>query len=276
MMHAIHLAVALCVAASAPVPAGTGTAETEAAPSGPTQEAVDAFFRGRQLYSEARYEEALASFLEADRLFPAPDLQYNIGLCHERLRHWDEAIQAFEIYLRTKSDAADRQAVEGRIDRAKRERALELERANSTDPVSKPTRAADGTDGGGARAGRPFRPLVISGAVLLGAGGVAALGSTLGLGFAIGRRNDDLDEILSGGNPAAKSYDDAKSIESDAKRLVTYQYIAAGVSCAVALTGVALLAIGLKRRSVARRASSTALSPSVSPYGGGLVWRGKF
>jgi tetratricopeptide (TPR) repeat protein len=248
-------------------------------PQQPPPEAVDAFMKGRKLYAEGRWEEALASFLEADKLFPAPDLQYNIGLCHERLEHWDEAIQAFEIYLRTKPSAADREAVEGRIERAKIKREEE-----QNPPVTTPTEPSDDdkkVDDDDKRTvppsddAKPSTPLIATGSVLLALGVAGALGGALGIGFAVQRKNDDLDEILEGGNPGEVGYADAKDIEKDAKRLVTFQYVAAGLGAAVAVTGAVLLGLGLKRRSDAKK-NNLSLAPGVGPRSAGFVLQGKF
>jgi len=281
-MHALSLTLAVAIGV-ADVPAtmvvAVAPAEGASTPQQPPQEAVDAFFRGRKLYAEGRWEEALDSFLEADKLFPAPDLQYNIGLCHERLEHWEQAIQAFEIYLRTKASAADREAVEGRIERAKTKLEEEKNAAKETGPT------LTNGDGGKGPAdtpppprtsdAKPYTGLIVSGSVLLGVGVAGALGGALGIGFAVQRKNDELDEILSGGNPSDVGYAAAKDIEDDAKRLVVYQYVAAGIGAAVAVTGAALLGIGLKRRSDARK-SELSLRPAGSPRGVGLVLQGKF
>jgi tetratricopeptide (TPR) repeat protein len=246
----------------------------------PPPEAVDAFMKGRKLYAEGRWEDALASFLEADKLFPAPDLQYNIGLCHERLEHWEAAIQAFEIYLRTKPSAADREAVEGRIERAK----SKLEEEQNPQPADPVDSAGDNGTKAGPDDGRivppsddakPSTPLIASGSVLLAVGVAGALGGALGIGFAVQRKNDELDEILDGGNPAGVGYSEAKDIERDAKRLVTFQYVAAGLGAAVAVTGAVLLGIGLKRRADAKR-GNVSLLPGVGPRSAGLVLQGKF
>lgn len=273
---------AFAIAASlslGPAPTNGAAPSDGASPNGqPPQEAVDAFFTGRKLYAEGRWEEALASFLEADRLFPAPDLQYNIGLCHERLEHWDEAIQAFEIYLRTKPTAPDREAVEGRIARAKQKReeaAKAPVEPPPTDPTTTPTTGpADGTPPP-TGAAKPSTGMIAAGATLLAVGAAGALGGALGIGFAVQRKNDELDEILEGGNPSDTSYDDAKEIEKDAKRLVTFQYVAAGLGAAVAVTGAVLLGIGLKRRADARK-GKVSLSPALGPRSAGIVLQGKF
>lgn len=284
-MQVLSLLLALATVAAdvqaAPATAGTPAEGTTPAAGQPPQEAVDAFFRGRKLYAEGRWEEALESFLEADRLFPAPDLQYNIGLCHERLEHWDEAIQAFEIYLRTKATAADREAVEGRIERAKQRRE-EDKNAALTPRTNEPANGDGGTPRGPDDRPEPPKPetkpyvgMIAAGSVLLALGTAGALGGALGVGFAVQRKNDDLDEILDGGNPSEVSYADAKDKERDAKRLVTYQYVAASIGAAVAVTGAVLLGIGLKRRADARK-GGVSLSPGVGPRGAGIVLQGKF
>ncbi len=84
---------------------------------------------GQQAYDEARHEDALVAFEAAYAAYPAPDFQYNIGLCHERLGHVEAAIEAFEAYLAGKPDAQDRATVERRIE------VLVAKRSSSSPPT---------------------------------------------------------------------------------------------------------------------------------------------
>jgi hypothetical protein len=247
----------------------------EATPSdAPPPEAVEAFYRARELYADAAYEEALAAFLEADRLHPAPDLQYNIGMCHMRLEHWEEAIKAFEIYLRTKENPPDRADVEARIAEAKRR--LEQEKETPPPPPEdEPTQQPQPITDEPPPTGKPHRPFIISGAVLLGLGAAGAIGGASGIGFVINEKNDELDEIVNGGNPRDVGYARAVQTEEDAKRLVTYQWMSVGIGAGVAVVGAVLLGVGLKRRADARKGNTAWL-----PWGGrgsaGFAVRGTF
>ena len=57
------------------------------------------FEAGRIAYADARYGDALPYFMRAYELSPRPKLLYHIGVCHDRLGHDEEALDAFEQYL---------------------------------------------------------------------------------------------------------------------------------------------------------------------------------
>lgn len=248
----------------------------------PVPAAVEAFYRGQALFAEARYAEALEQFQRADSLQPAPDLQFNIGLCHARLEHWDDAIQAFEIYLRTKDNPPDRADIEARIAEAKRRR--EEARRNAVTEPEEPdteTRSASDepvvTDGGTDAPGKPGRALIVSGSVLLGLGIAGAAGAVSGLGFSIASKNDELNKITKEGNPGDVGYQEARTIQADAEDLRTYQFIAVGVGAGVAVIGATLLGIGLKRRANHRAAAANATFGAwATQTTGGLTLRGSF
>src|SRR5258706_8539524 len=70
---------------------------------------------GQAYYDEANYTDALKEFREAYRLSKRPALLYNIGLCHEHLDQYEEAIAALERYLREQPTSGDRSIIEQRI-----------------------------------------------------------------------------------------------------------------------------------------------------------------
>jgi tetratricopeptide (TPR) repeat protein len=83
-------------------------------------QAEEAFFAGQVAFEAGSYAEALADFLEAKRLHPVAELDFNIGECHDRLGQSALAITAFESYLRgveqrTGHQAADHADIERRI-----------------------------------------------------------------------------------------------------------------------------------------------------------------
>jgi tetratricopeptide (TPR) repeat protein len=259
--------------------AGVGALEGE---SGPPREAVEAFQRGRTLYANAQYEEALAAFQRADRLHPAADLQYNIALCHMRLENWSEAIAGFEIYLRTKGDPQDRADVEARIAEARRRGEYEQSKAQLSTPVvaapppeleAPPEPIEVQTDESSSP--KPWIGLVATGSVLLGVGGAWAIGGGTGFGVAVARKNDEVEAIVDGGNPRGVGYAEAQQLEADAKRLRTAQWVTVGLGSGVAVTGAVLLGFGLKRRGEARR-NAIAVRPLVAPRARGVAIGGSF
>lgn len=63
---------------------------------------------GRNFYRAGNYVEALSEFKKAYRLQPGSALTYNIARCHERLSQWEEAINAYERYVREATDPRDK------------------------------------------------------------------------------------------------------------------------------------------------------------------------
>lgn len=246
----------------------------------PPEESVKAFYRADKLFNEAKYEEALAAFQEADRLHPSPDLQYNIGLCHMQLGNWQDAILRFEIYLRTKKDPPDRADVEHRIQQA--QAAMESEEVLAEAEAKRNAARAEpkGDEPDEPRddlpaASKPHKGLVISGSVLLGLGVSGVIAGATGFGLVIQDKNDELDTIVNGGNPEEVSFMDASDTSDDAKRLRTAMWITVGASSAVAVLGASLLAVGLTRRSRKNR-GGVAMSAWGGPFGGGLALRGRY
>jgi tetratricopeptide (TPR) repeat protein len=231
------------------------------------QRAMDAFHRASDSYNRADYQAALSDFLEAATLYASPDFQYNIGLCYEKLNKPEEAIAAFQTYLKTKRDVPDRANVEDRIARLREE----LER-RANEPAAKPI-----PDGPPPPAPRDrSKPLVIAGAAITAVGAAVALGGGIGLGLAAKRRSDDLDAVQSGGNPDDLTFGDAGELEDEGKRLELGQIVTVAVGGAIALAGVALLAVGLSRRKQAKAGRAAALTPNFGRSAVGLSFSGRF
>jgi tetratricopeptide (TPR) repeat protein len=62
-------------------------------------------------YDTGDYAEALADIKRAYELDPLPGLLFNVGQCHRALRHYREAILAFQSYLRAVPDAKNKETV---------------------------------------------------------------------------------------------------------------------------------------------------------------------
>lgn len=80
----------------------------------PSPEADAAAERGKGLYREGKYVEALLEFQRAYEVRPTSALSYNIARCYEQLSQWDEAIKAYERFSsetanpRERTEAADK------------------------------------------------------------------------------------------------------------------------------------------------------------------------
>ena len=79
-------------------------------------EAKKAFARGTRAYENGDFESALASFRRAYKLTGSPDLLYNIATVSDRMRRDEQALAAYEGYLKARPKSTDREHVQSRID----------------------------------------------------------------------------------------------------------------------------------------------------------------
>lgn len=101
----LTLAVALIVAS--PAQAQSPTAEAEAR---------SVFDAGQVAFTDGRYGDALVYFKRSYSLSRRPALLFNIGLCADRLRDDEAAIEAYERYLAEVPSATNRREVDGRLE----------------------------------------------------------------------------------------------------------------------------------------------------------------
>src|SRR5690349_16295735 len=133
----IQLAVLAALAGAVPVPAfaqqkgppSTLPPDSTPASEPKTKEQLEAqqhFQRAKDLYQTGAYREAIAELELARTLDPkGKDLVFNLGIVHEKLGKFDEAIALFRQYLAMDNvSAAERAKAENvikRIEGAKRE-----------------------------------------------------------------------------------------------------------------------------------------------------------
>lgn len=109
--------VGLAVVALGPAPASAQPPTVQEVAPGRDEEAYMLFRAGTVAYENGRYEEALERFDEAYELSHRPELLYNVGLAHDRLRHDAEALAAFDAFLaQAPADAPRRPEVERRVE----------------------------------------------------------------------------------------------------------------------------------------------------------------
>jgi len=84
------------------------------------QRARDHFNAGTSYYEESRFDDAVREFKEAYRLSHHSVLLINIARAYEHALQFDEAIVHYQQYLDEKPDAADRDAIEARIEYLKK------------------------------------------------------------------------------------------------------------------------------------------------------------
>ncbi len=75
-------------------------------------------------YDLGHAEDALRDIEHAYLLDPLPGLLFNLGQCHRKLKHWEQAREAYQSYLRYRPNAPNRDRVEGLIEEMKREEAV--------------------------------------------------------------------------------------------------------------------------------------------------------
>ncbi len=144
------------------------------------RKAQEHFQRAKELYQAGRYEGAVAELEVARGLDPkAKDLVMNLGIVHEKLGKYDEAI----VYLKTFLDMegvtpAERTKVEGMIKR------IEGAKSSAPPPASTaPTETAEPTPSEPAPKAPPQRGRVD--ALTIAAGSLAVVGLGLGAGLGI-------------------------------------------------------------------------------------------
>jgi len=82
--------------------------------------------KGQELFLTKKFAEAAVEFRTAYEIRPFSTFLFNEGVCHEKLKHWDDAIRLFQKYVDTDPNAPDRPQVLARIDRLKAEKAKDL------------------------------------------------------------------------------------------------------------------------------------------------------
>jgi tetratricopeptide (TPR) repeat protein len=78
-------------------------------------EAHALFSAGANALADGRFEEALERFQRAYDLSGRPEVLYNIGLAHDRLRHDTDAAAAFDAYLKLSPDPTRRADAQARL-----------------------------------------------------------------------------------------------------------------------------------------------------------------
>ncbi|NIU67587.1 MAG: hypothetical protein GWN73_20030, partial [Actinobacteria bacterium] len=81
------------------------------------EEARHHYESGRSYYEQLRYDEAAREFEEAYRLSGRSHLLKNVAVSHQHAQAWQDAIEAFELYLEEVPDAEDRAEIEERVAR---------------------------------------------------------------------------------------------------------------------------------------------------------------
>ena len=173
---ALALIVVLLGVVLQAAPAMAQDATASAATVDPDEEARNIFQAGRDAYARGEYSEALVAFRRAFDLSGRAELQFNIGQAADRLRHDREALAAFEAYLEAVPDAENRVEVEARLRVLRSEIARDDALRAQAMAGSTQTPASD--------------PPIVEQWWFWTLIGVAAVGAGVGIGFAVGSRDE--------------------------------------------------------------------------------------
>jgi tetratricopeptide (TPR) repeat protein len=105
------------------------------------EEARARFAAARLAYADGRFDDALEDFKRAYALSRRPELLFNVGSAADRLRRDQEALEAYEAYLKQVPDADNRRFIEARV-RLLRERIADEDRRAAEREVPTPQEAA--------------------------------------------------------------------------------------------------------------------------------------
>jgi hypothetical protein len=83
--------------------------------AGPTDVARAHYQAGKRLFDGGDYRGAIAEFAKAQAAAPSPILEFNIGLCHDRLGEKAEAVRRYKLYLEKDPSATNAAAVRDKI-----------------------------------------------------------------------------------------------------------------------------------------------------------------
>jgi tetratricopeptide (TPR) repeat protein len=112
---------------------------------GAVQRAKALFEKGVAAYSNGRYYEAIEIFTETDRLYPNPQIAFNIAKAYDQLGSKSGSLSYYRDYLRRSPEATDRAAIEARV--RELETALAVDGVQQLSVISDPAEALVLLDG---------------------------------------------------------------------------------------------------------------------------------
>lgn len=259
-------------AIAAPAPEGEGESiDTET-------RAMNAYREGQEAYDAGDYAKALELFLEAQSLYPSPDFHYNIGKCHEALENYKQAVISYKAYLRSYNsaygeDPADKANIQNKIDRLEKqieeaEAAAEAERNKKPEVIIKEVPGED-------KPKPPGRGLIITGGVLTGVGVGVVVAGAAAFGSKAASISNELDDVYSG-NPDRVTLEEARELDAQGRKAELNQIVMISLGSAVAVTGIALLAVGVVKKKKGASKKTPTIAPTAGPDGAGLVIMGRF
>ncbi len=229
-----------------------------------------------ELTAQNKYSEAIGAYMKAYELSHAGAILFNIATIYDRKLHERSlAMEYFRRYLQATDAVPDfaRKAAE-RLSELKTEEAAEATARSSVQVAPPPATSTAGTTPPPASpptadtAVSPLKPV----GIVLGAVGLAGIGTSLALGGIAKSKNSDANQYCSA---TACSTSQGVSLEHQAGDFAT-------ASTVTFISGATLLAIGVTLFLVAPRAGTTAsagsiaVEPTVGASSGGLWVEGAF
>lgn len=207
--------------AAAPAPAQT-----------PQARAAELFSKGAEAYRRGDLQQAVTSLREAYALDPQPVLLYNLGRAYEDLGDIDSAVATFSRYLEADPNAADRGAIEQRLETLKRqhderlalERQRDAERARAD--AEKAERVRREHDAAQVHHSRSVGPYIVGGI------GVAGLATGVVFGLVAKSKHDAAATPSTTQQDAIDQQDTAKTFAT----ISTVSLIAGGLLAAAGVT----------------------------------------
>jgi hypothetical protein len=276
MMRAALTFIAL-VLASGPL-----TAHAETCPDVPDSEVALRRSMAKEWFAKAEESEASGDSQAAIRryacslsLAPHPSTAYNLGAVSEKAGDLSAALDGFRAYLKLSPEASDRPAIEARIATIEA-KIVELRRAIGPKTAPEPTAPAAAP----VVVPPPPPPMLAApsppprgkrrAGVIVGAGGVAALGTAVVLNV---MARSKMDTCYS--QWKAQMSSDALDHCDEAKPLAYTSYVLFGVAGAAGLASAALL-LWIPEPSATAEQPAVALAPALMPGGAGLLASGHF
>jgi hypothetical protein len=226
------------------------------------------FQRAKDLYQTGTYREAVVELEAARMLDPkAKDLVFNLGIVHEKLGKYDEAITFFRRYIEmegvTTAERAKAESIVKRIEGAKREVPIAPAPTGTTEPAPAPAPAPPEET----QRGR------IDGATL-GMGASAVVGLGVGTVFGILALSSQPPKNFTTGRDG--TYEEFSTKTNDAHRDADRNAIISDVGFGVGIVAAAVTAYLYFGRT--KEPARGTVTPSVAPVaaGGVLLLGGSF
>jgi hypothetical protein len=214
------------------------------------------FERATAAFEHKAWDEAAHEYLQCYQVTSDPTLLYNVAQSYKMGGHASQALQYFRMYLTNVPDASDRKSVEALILKLKQQ--IDREAAPPPPPPPPATvtpppppverELAPAPQPPPPAPSHPGRAMVIAGSVVLAAGAVLALG-----GVGAGVMAQQLGDQVTSESKALQPFDPSK--QSAGQTDQTIEGVLIGIGAAAVVTGVVVLALGVREKARANRAA---------------------